>query len=55
MTDFGRDRAEARAGELAEFLFSLSCKQRTTLPISGKPTFTKFIQTVVNLMPTLDK
>jgi len=38
----GAIRVEARAGDLAEFLFFLSGKQRTTLPISGKPIFTKF-------------
>jgi len=38
----GAIRAEARAGDLAEVLFFLSGKQRTTLPISGQPIFTKF-------------
>jgi len=38
----GALRAEARAGDLAEVLFFLSGKQRTTLPISGQPNFTKF-------------
>ena len=33
----GAIRAEARAGDLAEVLFFLSGKQRTTLPISGRP------------------
>ena len=35
-------RAEARAGDLAEVLFYLSGKQRTTLLISAQPNFTKF-------------
>ena len=38
----GAIRAEARAGDLAEVLFFLSGKQRTTLTISGQPNFTKF-------------
>jgi len=38
----GAIRAEARAGDLAEVLFFLSGKQRTTLPISDQPVFTKF-------------
>jgi len=38
----GAINAEARAGELAEVLFFLSGKQRTPLPISGQPDFTKF-------------
>ena len=38
----GAIRAEARVGDLAEVLFFLSGKQRTTLPISGQPNFTKF-------------
>jgi len=38
----GAIRAEARAGDLAEVLFYLSGKQRTTLLISAQPNFTKF-------------
>ena len=38
----GAIHAEARAGDLAEVLFFLSGKQRTTLWISGQPIFTKF-------------
>ena len=38
----GAIRAEVRAGERAEILFFLSCKQCTTLPISVQPNFTKF-------------
>ena len=38
----GAIRAEARAGDLAEVLFFLSGKQRTTLPISSQTIFTKF-------------
>ena len=38
----GAIRAETRAGDFAEVLFFLSSKQRTTLPISGQPNFTKF-------------
>jgi len=37
----GAIRAEARARERGEILF-LSGKQRTTLPISGRPNITKF-------------
>ena len=50
LTDFGWPwqmlgaiRAEARVGDLAKVFF-LSVKQRTTLPISGQPNFTKFAQ-----------
>ena len=38
----GEIRAEARAGDRTEILFFLWGKQRTTLPISGQPYFTKF-------------
>jgi len=44
LTYLGAIRIESTAGDLAEVLFFLSGKQRTTLPISGQPNFTKFAQ-----------
>ena len=42
LTDFGRDPRRSESGSPnRNFVFFLSGKQRTTLPISGRPNFTK--------------
>ena len=43
MTDFGCDPRRSESGRpYGSFVFFLSAKQRTTLPISGQPNFPKF-------------
>ena len=42
LTDFGRDPRRSESGRPCGSFVFLSGKQRTTLPISGQPNFTKF-------------
>jgi len=42
LTDFGRDPRRSESGRPCGIFVFWSGKQRTTLPISGQPNFTKF-------------